>query len=151
VYRTNRNVPSTDPCRKADRTFIQTTPLRRGKRTAFDWKAVSEANCEVMPLAVVYSKGRLSTRGRCYHAHWGGILIRGRHRHWVGDILIVGGEIIMPLFFRRGRILPGETYFCDTGYVLSLVSETRHETKQHAQLQLIYRRYTSSYAPTIIS
>jgi len=21
----------------------------------------------------------------------------------------------MPLFFRRGRILPGETYFCDTG------------------------------------
>jgi len=26
-----------------------------------------------------------------------------------------GGEIIMPLFFRQGRILPGETYFSDTG------------------------------------
>jgi len=25
-----------------------TTPLRRGKRTAFDWTAVSEANCEVI-------------------------------------------------------------------------------------------------------
>jgi len=48
VYRTNRSGPSTDPYRKAEGTFIQTTPLRLGKCTAFDWTAVSEANCEVI-------------------------------------------------------------------------------------------------------
>jgi len=44
-------------------------------------------------LAVVLSKRRLSTRGRCYHAHWEGILIKGRHRHGVGDILIMGARL----------------------------------------------------------
>ena len=72
-------------CSFSPRHWMQcsSTPVRRGKRTAFDWTAVSEANCKVITASRrSLIKGATFYTGRCYHAHKGGILISGETSSW---------------------------------------------------------------------